>query len=107
MVVRHIQRRLQEKSEKHRQDLQKLGKLVMDEPLSPNVHLMDKTPQSLGMNTTLQNVDTEQVDFVFYFDRLATLLIEKCAPPLHSLPCISFNTIPNILTNLTIILQST
>ena len=82
MVVKHIQRRLQEKSEKHSQDLQKLGKLATDEPLSPNVHLMHKTPQFLGMNTTLQNVHTEQVDFVFYFDRLATLLVEKC-----DLPC--------------------
>jgi hypothetical protein len=77
MVVKHIQRRLQEKSEKHSMDLQKLGKLVTDEPLSPNVFLMEGTPQFLGMNTILEDVHTEQVDFVFYFDRLAALMIEK------------------------------
>lgn len=85
MVVKHIQRRLQEKSEKHSMDLQKLGKLATDEPLSSNVHLLEETPQILGMNTTLQNTHTEQVDFVFYFDRLASLMIEKYAlAPLSS-----------------------
>lgn len=77
MVVKHIQRRLQEKSDKHSMDLQKLGKLVPDDPLSPNVLLMEETPQFLGMYTTLQNDTTQQSDFVFNFDRLAALMIEK------------------------------
>lgn len=77
MVVRHIQRRLQEKSDKHSMDLQKLGKSVPDEPFSPNVILMDDTPQFLGMYTTLQNVQTQQDDFVVNFDSLAALMIEK------------------------------
>lgn len=58
-------------------DLQKLGKLVPDDPLSPNVLLMEETPQFLGMYTTLQNDTTQQSDFVFNFDRLAALMIEK------------------------------
>ena len=80
MVVKHIQRRLREKSESHNHALQKLGKLVVDEALSENVLVMNQTPQFVGMNTILQNPLTEQVDFVFYFDRLASLLIERYDP---------------------------
>ncbi|KAL3467405.1 hypothetical protein BJX64DRAFT_274071 [Aspergillus heterothallicus] len=77
MVVQHIQRKLEEKSEKHSATLQELGLIASEEKLSPNVVIMPQTPQFVGMHTILQNPDTEQVDFVFYFDRLASLLIEK------------------------------
>ncbi|KAK1148360.1 Uridine kinase [Aspergillus melleus] len=77
MVVKHIQRKLEEKSEKHSADLRELKKIASELQLSPNVLMMPQTPQFIGMNTILQNPDTEQVDFVFYFDRLASLLIEK------------------------------
>lgn len=77
MVVKHIQRKLEEKSEKHSADLRELKKLASELQLSPNVMMMPQTPQFIGMNTILQNPETEQVDFVFYFDRLASLLIEK------------------------------
>lgn len=77
MVVKHIQRRLQEKSEKHNADLAKLRMLASEDELSSNVIVMKPTPQFVGMNTILQDPSTEQVDFVFYFDRLASLLIER------------------------------
>lgn len=77
MVVKHIQQRLQEKSEKHSAELAKLQAIASGEELSANVLVMEPTPQFLGMNTILQDPATEQVDFVFYFDRLAALLIEK------------------------------
>lgn len=69
--------KLDEKSKKHSADLQKLGLIALGEELSRNVHMMPQTSQFIGMNTILQNPDTEQVDFVFYFDRLACMLIEK------------------------------
>ncbi|KAL2866432.1 pre-rRNA-processing protein ESF1 [Aspergillus lucknowensis] len=77
MVVQHIQRKLQEKSEKHSATLQELRAIALEKKLSPNVVIMPQTPQFVGMHTILQDPDTEQVDFVFYFDRLAALLIEK------------------------------
>jgi uridine kinase len=77
MVVKDIQRRLQEKSEKHSANLMKLGSLAAREELSPNVYLINPTPQIIGINSILQDPSTEQVDFAFYFDRLASLLIEK------------------------------
>ncbi|OJJ57886.1 hypothetical protein ASPSYDRAFT_45851 [Aspergillus sydowii CBS 593.65] len=77
MVVQHIRRNLEEKSEKHSATLQELRRIASEEQLSPNVVMMPQTPQFVGMNTILQNPETEQVDFVFYFDRLAALLIER------------------------------
>jgi uridine kinase len=77
MVVEHIKRRLQEKSEKHSSDLMKLHALAAEEELSPNVFIVEPTSQLVGMHTILQDPLTEQVDFVFYFDRLASLLIER------------------------------
>lgn len=77
MVVKHVQRLLQEKSRKHQDDLKRLGEQVEDEPLSPNVLVMEQTKQILGMGTIIQNSMTETVDFIFYFDRLAALLVER------------------------------
>ena len=77
MVVKHIQRVLAEKSSKHQQELQRLGKQVMDEPLSPNVVLLKESSQIVGINTIIQDPRTDEVNFIFYFDRMATILIEK------------------------------
>lgn len=77
MVVKHVQRLLQEKSRKHQDDLKTLGEQVEDEPLSPNVLVMEQTKQILGMSTIIQNSMTETVDFIFYFDRLSALLVER------------------------------
>lgn len=77
MVVKHVQRVLQEKSKKHQEDLQKLGKQVEDEPLSSNILLLEQTKQIVGMSTIIQDPMTDEVEFLFYFDRLSTLLVEK------------------------------
>ncbi|KAI9731378.1 MAG: Uridine kinase [Cirrosporium novae-zelandiae] len=77
MIVKHIQRTLNEKSQRHRAELQSLGKEVEDEPLSAHIHVLKQTPQLVAMNTIIQNSFTSQEDFVFYFDRLTTLLMER------------------------------
>ena len=77
MVVGHVKRTLKEKSRKHQEDLQRLGKQVEDEPLSENVLLMEQTREIVGMNTIIQNPITTEVDFIFYFDRLASLMVER------------------------------
>lgn len=79
MVVKHIQRKLQEKSERHTEELRRLGLLAAKVELPSNVHVLPSTPQFLGMNSILQDPATENVDFVFYFDRLSAILIEKYA----------------------------
>lgn len=77
MIVKHIQRTLAEKSKMHREALHRLGQEVEDEPLSPNVLRVEQTKQFVGMSTILQNPATDDVNFVFYFDRTATFLIER------------------------------
>ena len=77
MVVKHIQRKLLEKSIKHQEALRVLGKQVADEPLAENVYLLKATPQIAAMDIVLQSQATDSLDFAFYFDRLAALLIER------------------------------
>lgn len=72
-----MQRVLLEKSKKHQSDLQRLGKQVKDEPLSPNAMLLEPTRQIIGMSTIIQNPVTDDVDFIFYLDRLSTVLVER------------------------------
>ena len=76
MVVQYIQRTLKEKSIIHLKALKRLGLGAGDEPLSKSVLLLEQTPQFKGMNTIIQDVGTSAEEFVFYFDRIATLLVE-------------------------------
>jgi len=86
MVVEHAKRTLKEKSRKHQEDLQRLGQQVEDEPLSEHVLSLKQTRQVAGMSTIIQNPMTQEVDFIFYFDRLSSLLIERAMENLHFLP---------------------
>jgi uridine kinase len=80
MVVKHIQRILEEKSRKHRADLKKLRLQVAEERLSNHVLPMPPTSQLIGMGTIIQDRDTDREEFIFYFDRLSALLIERYVP---------------------------
>ncbi|KAI9745601.1 MAG: Uridine kinase [Claussenomyces sp. TS43310] len=86
MVTQYIERKLVEKSATHRADLRKLGKACEDEPLSQNVHLLQQTNQLKGMNTIIQSSDTTAEDFIFYFDRLAALLVEYAMNDIFFIP---------------------
>ncbi len=77
MVVKHIQLLLVKKSRNHQEALKRLGQQVEDEPLSPNVLLLKQSKQITGISTILQNPATDDVDFIFYFDRLTALLVER------------------------------
>ena len=77
MIVNQVRRILKEKSGRHNAELARLGKQVEDEPLSPNIILMERTPQMKGMATILRSPHTSQVEFAFYLDRIASLLVEK------------------------------
>ena len=82
MVIQYIERKLIEKSKSHRAALKKLGQNIEDEPLSDKVELLEQTSQVRGMNTIIQDIDTSTEDFIFYFDRVVTLLVEQYAPGL-------------------------
>ncbi|KAG9245252.1 uridine-cytidine kinase-like protein-like 1 [Calycina marina] len=76
MVTQYIERKLFEKSKSHRADLKKLGERSEEEMLSDKVHVLKPKNQLRGMSTIIQDIDTSAEEFVFYFDRLATLLVE-------------------------------
>ncbi|KAK4185932.1 P-loop containing nucleoside triphosphate hydrolase protein [Podospora australis] len=77
MVVQFIKQKLLEKSTHHRAALTRLERDALSRPLSQKVHIMNQTPQMGGMNTIIHNIDTSPEDFIFYFDRLAALLVEQ------------------------------
>lgn len=77
MVTNFIERKLKEKSFTHRADLKRLGQACVDEPLSSSVTILQQSPQVKSMNTIIQDRDTSPEDFIFYFDRISTLLIEQ------------------------------
>lgn len=84
MVVRHIQRALQKKSEEHIVALRELNLgHEAEEPLSPNIKVLKDSNQLKGMHTILHDRDTSREDFVFYFDRISTLLVERAMDHLH------------------------
>lgn len=77
MVVKHIQLLLVKKSRNHQEELKRLGRQAEDEPLSQNVLLLKQSKQITAINTILRNPATDDVDFIFYFDRLSGLLVER------------------------------
>ncbi|KAL7629727.1 Uridine kinase [Parahypoxylon ruwenzoriense] len=76
MVTQYIERKLLEKSTRHRAALRSLEAGSETEPLSDRVIVLKETPQLKGMNTIIQDIDTSSEDFIFYFDRFSCLLIE-------------------------------
>lgn len=77
MVVQFVERKLVDKSKQHRAELKALGQTSETEPLSKRVYVLEQTSQLRGMSTIIQDIDTSTEDFIFYFDRLATLLVEQ------------------------------
>ncbi len=76
MVVDRIQSILSHKSKMHQIELKRLGKFAEDTPLSPNVLFLPQTRQIRGINTLLLGPDIDREEFIFYFDRMSTLLVE-------------------------------
>lgn len=77
MIVGQTRQILQEKSVLHQAELERLGNEVEDQPLSGNVILLEEKPQIKAIMTLMRNQATSSNDFLFYTDRLATLLVEK------------------------------
>jgi uridine kinase len=77
MVSDRIKKTLNQKSTQHQLELARLGLFAENQPLAAkNTILIEQTPQIKGMNTLLLDPMTDREDFIFYFDRLASLLVE-------------------------------
>ncbi|KAL9061174.1 MAG: hypothetical protein Q9162_000319 [Coniocarpon cinnabarinum] len=77
MIVDHVRKALDHKSYAHQQRLKRLGKVVEQLPLSSQVRVLEQKPQVVGVNTILLDPETPREEFIFYFDRLAAILIEE------------------------------
>ncbi|QUC15937.1 uncharacterized protein UV8b_00178 [Ustilaginoidea virens] len=83
-----IENKLIEKSTHHREALSRLEATCRGQPLSKRVIRLDDTPQLKSMNTILQDINTSAEDFIFYFDRLAALIIEQALNNVQFIPVI-------------------
>lgn len=78
LIINHIRSRLQQKSEDHLKELIKLGYSGLTS-VSDNLslHELEPTNQVKAIMTILLDKNTNRNDFVFYFDRMATILLTK------------------------------
>jgi uridine kinase len=88
MVSDRVHKTLKDKSKQHQSDLLRLGKVCEDALNSKNVITLEHTNQNRGINTILMDPDVSREDFIFYFDRLTVMLMEKATEAaLNFVPC--------------------
>ncbi|KAK0852741.1 Uridine kinase [Friedmanniomyces endolithicus] len=100
MVSDRIHKTLKQKSRSHQLELKRLGEISEDAPLSVNVTILQQTNQVRGINTIIMDPEGDREDFIFYFDRLVVLLVEKaCEAGLHFTACGVQTPVPNEIYN--------
>lgn len=78
LITTHIQRKLQERSNQFREKMC-LPRRVSYHDITPedlDLAVLPSTSQLKGILTILRSKDTSRQDFIFFCDRLATLLVE-------------------------------
>jgi len=84
MITKYIQRALLNKSNEHIVALRELNRgHGTDERLSANIKVLKEFNQLKGMHTVLHDRATTREEFVFYFDRISTLLVERVLDLVH------------------------
>ena len=82
ILINHIRSKLDEKSERHLKQLVSLGYLSTGDTaeslkLSDHIRELEQTNQTNAIFTHLLDKNTDRDDFVFYFDRMAMILLSK------------------------------
>lgn len=88
MMIKHVSKQLFEKSEQHLKHLNELietGKNLKLNQLD-NLKILQSTNQIKSIHTILINKNTSRDDFIFFFNRIATILINKALECLTYLP---------------------
>ncbi|ODQ68508.1 uridine kinase [Nadsonia fulvescens var. elongata DSM 6958] len=78
MIIKHISRQLTLKSHQHIEHLIQLGHSPQELELSAQnliYPISESSPQLLGIHTLLLDTQTCRGDFIFFFNRMATILI--------------------------------
>ncbi|KIY44057.1 uridine kinase [Fistulina hepatica ATCC 64428] len=79
LLTTHIRRKLQERANRFRERLAIPVSIAHDQEInedSLNLTVLPETRQVKGMLTILRSKDTSKEDFIFFVDRLSTLLVE-------------------------------
>ncbi|CAG8567091.1 4624_t:CDS:10, partial [Acaulospora colombiana] len=74
LITKHIQGQLQELRFNFRWDL---TKIECGKELPKNVIILEQKPQLRGIQTIIRDRNTQRDDFIFYAERLATLVVER------------------------------
>jgi uridine kinase len=77
MLASHIQRQLALQSTQHIKDFLALAGEKENSGLPSTLIVLDQTPQVRGIQTILSNHLTSTHDFIFYFDRVASMLVNR------------------------------
>lgn len=85
MMIKHIQKQLTLKSNLHLERLKSLGRSVTFAVSSlANLTILPTNNHTAGIHSILFDVNTDRSDFIFYFDRIAHLLMESALETLKS-----------------------
>lgn len=76
LLIEHVQKQLHLKSIAHVQHLKSLGTIMLDLKRAENIKFLPINNQIKGINSILFEENTDRNDFIFYFDRISSLLIE-------------------------------
>lgn len=84
LMIKHIQTQLAAKSAEHLKRLRKLGRgPPIDLARVANVSFLPHSTHTSGIHLILLRETTDRTDFIFYFDRVAMLLIEQALDKLQ------------------------
>lgn len=76
MIVNHIQEALTKKSAEHRKNLSELRESCENNDLPETVFILEQTNQVRGIHSIVRDRKTTRGDYIFYLERLTTLIIE-------------------------------
>lgn len=95
LMIKHIQKQLALKSSLHLQSLKSLGMNEFKIENYGNLNLLPNNNHTRGINSALFNISTERSDFIFYFDRVAILIIENAIETFKNYRSKTVNTAGN------------
>ena len=78
MVAKHISINLADKSAQHMLDLKALAEdCDIENPLPSNIIVLEPANQLRGMITIIQDRNSEKGDFIFYIERISSIVLER------------------------------
>ncbi|ETW83025.1 hypothetical protein HETIRDRAFT_157190 [Heterobasidion irregulare TC 32-1] len=83
LISTHIRRQLEQRTRHFRRKMASMQRSISRGPPRPLTNeelgmvVLPQTPQLKGIYTILRDVTTNRQDFIFFVDRLATILVEK------------------------------